>query len=246
MFLTPKPQESDFHKISPHLTVRVSDRARRLTLRLDQKNRRVCLVIPKRASIRKAYEFAYQNKKWIESKINTLPHPIPFTHGTCIPLLGDEVEIMIDFNPAHRVTKCVLENGELHVTTNKADPSARITRFLKDLAAREFLVLARQKATPLGKGIANVTIRDMATRWGSCGPDGTMSLNWRLIFAPEMAIDYVISHEVAHLIHHNHGSRFWKLCADLSKDFSTGSQWMRDHGHTLMSYGIGHPTPLEE
>ncbi len=227
--------------------MRVSERARRLSLRLDQKNRNVCLIIPQRASIRKAYEFAYQNKKWIESKINTLPAPLPFEHGGEIPILGCMYKIHIDTDTTRRTTDCTLKDGILHVVTNKQDPTLRITRFLKSVAAENFLIMAREKAGLISATVHNVTVRDMSTRWGSCGPDGNMSLNWRLIFAPATAIDYVISHEVAHLIHHNHGPRFWKLCAELSKDFSTGSHWMRDHGHTLMRYGERtHQVPLEE
>ena len=65
----------------------------------------------------------------------------------------------------------------------------------------------------IGKNVARVGVRDTKSRWGSCSSQGTLSFSWRLVFAPEAVIDYVVAHEVAHLVEMNHGPRFWRLVA---------------------------------
>lgn len=227
----------DFSQISPHLDVRVSARARRLALRLDTSARRVCLVIPKRASLKNAYLFALEHRDWIEEKVNSIPEQIAFAHGTVIPVLGKSVEIVIERDPAARVTDITLTDTTLHVRTKLDNAEARIGRYLKKLAGEVFLEMAREKAGRIDKTITNLSLRDMKTRWGSCSTDGRMALSWRLIFAPFEAYDYVIAHEVAHLTHPNHGPRFWKLCEALSVNYESGHGWMKINGPELMRYG---------
>jgi hypothetical protein len=79
-------------------------------------------------------------------------------------------------------------------------------------------------------------VREKKSRWGSCSSDDHLSYSWRLIFAPPAALDYVVAHEVAHLVHMNHSKAFWNLCRSLSHDFVNGQYWMKNHGHELMRY----------
>lgn len=237
----------DFASISPHLTVRVSPRARKLSLRLDAKERKVHLIIPKRASLKAAYQFASANKRWIDEKIATLPDATPYHDGAIIPVLGNNLRLTIDHDDMYRVTKIAIDEDRLVVKTSLDNPSNRITRFLKKLAEDEFGRMARQKALLIDRKVVTLTLRDMKTRWGSCSKDGRMTLNWRLIFAPFETYDYVIAHEVAHLIHDNHGKNFWKLCEKLSTDFSTGSEWIARNANELMRFGaVSHPEMNEE
>jgi predicted metal-dependent hydrolase len=130
------PTLEDFNEISPHLDVRVSARARRMALRLDPKTRRINLVIPKRASLRKAYEFAHDHKEWIAHKIFSLPSPIPFADGEKLPLLDRTVTIRVVPSNS-RITRIAFEEDTLCVQTRLDDPSPRIARFLREHAFQE-------------------------------------------------------------------------------------------------------------
>lgn len=230
----------DFSAISPHLDVRISDRAKRLALRLDASKRRVYLVVPKRASLKNAYLFAFEHRAWIEEKINAIPAGIALAQdGAEIPVLGKARRVVIDRENATRVTDITLNDTTLRIHSRLDDLEPRVTRYLKKVAAEEFLKLSQVKAESIGKKVTNLTVRDTKTRWGSCSTDGRMALSWRLIFAPFEAFDYVIAHEVAHLKHPNHGPRFWKLCEELSANFSEGHSWMKLNGHELMRFGRG-------
>ncbi len=224
-------------RINPRLELKVSKRARRMALRLDVHERVINLVVPPRARLEKAYDFARENRDWIEEKLNTLPDPVPFEDETIIPICGRNVVIRLFYDPELKTTNIILKPNELIVVTNKKDPTPRIIRFLKEEARRVLRELAEEKADLIGKKVRSVVIRDPKSRWGSCATNGHLSFSWRLIFAPVQAMDYVVAHEVAHMSHMHHGKRFWDLCEDLSKSYKAGKKWMSDHGHLLMSYG---------
>ena len=78
-----------------------------------------------------------------------------------------------------------------------------------------------------------ITIRDQKTRWGSCSSTGTLSFNYRLMFAPPKILDYVVVHELCHLTHMNHSKEFWNMVALYMPDYKEHRQWLRDHGNEL-------------
>lgn len=217
--------------------VKPSKRAKRLALRLDPIERVFDLVVPARCSMAKAYDFADQYEGWMFEKINALPPLIPFQDGTNLPLNGQTITIHIAYDKSRKNTSISLKEKQLIVFTNQDDPHVRISRWIKTYAKNALRVISEEKALTISKKIENVTVRDTKSRWGSCSSDGNLSYSWRLIFAPPEALDYVVAHEVAHLVYLNHSKAFWNLCRDLSDDFLNGQYWMRHHGHELMRYG---------
>ncbi|MEJ0043753.1 MAG: M48 family metallopeptidase [Rhizomicrobium sp.] len=91
----------------------------------------------------------------------------------------------------------------------------RLTDFLKREAKRVLEPLSHDYAARIGAKVRRVSVRDTASRWGSCSANQTISYCWRLILAPDFVLDYVVAHEVAHLREMNHGPRFWKLVRTL-------------------------------
>jgi predicted metal-dependent hydrolase len=226
----------DFTTISPHLEVKISPKAKRLALRLDTRTRKVNLVIPKKASLIKAYAFAESYQDWINDKIDGLPCPVPYVNSCLLPIMGKEIVLRI-IKSNSKTTHFTKTDKELIVTTPLDDISPRISRYLRNMALEELGKLAHQKAALLNRKLSKFVVRDMKSRWGSCSTDGRMTLSWRLIFAPMSSIDYVISHEASHLIHPDHGKDFWSLCEKISDDFVTGHGWMQKMGSSLGRYG---------
>ncbi len=207
-----------------------------MALRLDPKTGLINLVMPQRASFKKALEFAQGQQSWIIRHAATAPAPLRLMDGTIIPVLGQDCIIRITRDNTLKRTSIHLMGNEIQVSTNQEDPSIRIIRFLKRLACDEITRRAKEKADSIGKPIAQIQVRDTTSRWGSCSVDARLSFSWRLIFAPVESLDYVVAHEVAHLVHMNHKAQFWALCENLSTDYTTGRQWMKTHGATLMRY----------
>jgi predicted metal-dependent hydrolase len=88
-------------------------------------------------------------------------------------------------------------------------------------------------ATRHGLTVARVSIRNQRTRWGSCGRDGHISLNWRLVLMPPDVRDYVLVHELMHLRRLDHSRAYWKLVAAACPGYREARQWLRIHGPSL-------------
>jgi hypothetical protein len=104
------------------------------------------------------------------------------------------------------------------------------------IARAEVADRARRLAARIGRKLGRVGVRDTKSRWGSCSGRGNLSFSWRLVFAPEPVINYVVAHEVAHLAEMNHGPRFWRLVESLSPDSAAARAWLKRHRSRLFSY----------
>lgn len=84
-----------------------------------------------------------------------------------------------------------------------------------------------------GLSVTRVSVRDQRTRWGSCGRDGHICVNWRLVLMPDAVRDYVLIHELMHLRRMDHSPAFWRHVSAACPDFAVARQWLRDHGASL-------------
>ena len=88
-------------------------------------------------------------------------------------------------------------------------------------------------AAASGLQVARVTIRDQRTRWGSCGRDGHICLNWRLMLMPLWVRDYVLIHELMHLKRLDHSTEYWRLVAAACPHYREARMWLRTNGPGL-------------
>ena len=94
-------------------------------------------------------------------------------------------------------------------------------------------------AASVDRRVSRVTVRDTRSRWGSCSSQGSLNFSWRLIFAPEWVLDYVVAHEVGHLVHMDHSPRFWAVVDRLVDSKESARKWLHRHGAGLYRYGAG-------
>lgn len=106
-------------------------------------------------------------------------------------------------------------------------------RAFREQARVELPVRLYEIAEQLGLTVMGVSVRNQRTRWGSCGRDGKISLNWRLVLMPPDVRDYVLIHELMHLRRLDHSPAFWKLVAGACPGFREARQWLRLHGPAL-------------
>ncbi len=101
-------------------------------------------------------------------------------------------------------------------------------------AAEALGARARALAARLGVEVAAVSIRDPRSRWGSCGASGRLSFSWRLLLAPEAVLDYVVAHEVCHLLQPDHSPRLLGARGGGGARASSAPRaWLREHGDRL-------------
>ncbi len=91
----------------------------------------------------------------------------------------------------------------------------------------------RRYGVELGAYPTRIRIGNQKTIWGSCSTRGVVSLNWRLIATPRQVFEYVVVHELCHLIERNHGPRFWRLVQSLMPDYHERRAWLKQHGIAL-------------
>ena len=212
-----------------------SARARRASLRVDPAHRRIVLTAPMRMSRGVAIGFAQTQAGWIAARLKRLPARRPFVDGAALPLFG--APHVIRHWPEARGTVWV-EGTEIHVAGRPEHLARRLRDWLMGEMRRHLTPLVLAKAARVERTVKRITVRDSRSRWGSCGPDGGMSFSWRLVFAPAEVLDYLVAHEVAHLVHMNHGPRFWALARMLCNGPIEAPQaWLKANGETLLQYG---------
>jgi len=97
-------------------------------------------------------------------------------------------------------------------------------------------LIAQSEAAALDVTYNRITLRDQRSRWGSCSSKGTLSFNWRLVLAPHDVLDYVVVHEVCHLVELHHGPSFWRLVAKRRPSYADSRQWLDEHGWEILAY----------
>ena len=221
--------------LSVPLELRRTPRAHRISIRVDLARTCVVLVVPIRASEKRALDFLAANEKWLKQRLAQIPSVRPFAPGETVPVLGALHRIEGDATTLRGIV--TRHEGTIVVPGAPEHLPRRLTEYLKAEARREIGARARIKAATLDRTIKALSLRDTRTRWGSCNASGRLGFSWRLIFAPEYVLDYVVAHEVAHLAELNHSPRFWKLCASLTEDAPSARAWLQQHGSELHRYG---------
>jgi predicted metal-dependent hydrolase len=217
------------------ISIRVSLRARRIALRVDAAERKIELVLPAGVPASHGLRFLDTKRVWIAARLAALPQPVLFADGVVVPVLGIPHRIRrVDGASAPPVA---IRDGEIRVHGDPGHIGRRVQDHLTRMARNEFADRARRAAARIGRKVTRVAVRDTKSRWGSCSGQGNLSFCWRLIFAPEWVVDYVVAHEVAHLIEMNHGPRFWRLVDSLSPDSMAARAWLKRHRSRLLSYG---------
>ena len=79
----------------------------------------------------------------------------------------------------------------------------------------------------------SIRVKNYKSRWGSCSAKGDISYNWKIIFAPSKIIDYLIIHELSHLVFFNHSKRFWLKVEEYQPDFKENRKWLKDNSYKL-------------
>jgi predicted metal-dependent hydrolase len=210
--------------------------------RQSSRNRNIRLTIhsggirvssPPRAPWKLIAQFLSSQEAWLlahwskhaETKKNTLLYQ------------GYEYSLSVqsDVQPAQRVTlgdqTCYL--APLHNTPESAKQT--LERWLKAQAAELLTPIFLESRESMNIQADQLRWRDTRSRWGSCSSNGQIMLSWRLIHAPVEIARYVIIHELAHRIHHDHSSRFWALVAEYDPAYQLHRGWLKRHGHLCQS-----------
>lgn len=222
-------------------TVRVSRRARRLSVRVYPGGR-VEIVVPPHASAATVQRFVGTHRQWIEDRVTDLSAVSGVTIETrpqrvTLAAIGRSYEVQ--YRPTQsRTARAIVTRNELLMLDGNTDEraiAAALRNWLFDLAEYELGRELGRCAELGGFEYRRLQVRLQRTRWGSCSASGTISLNVCVLFQPPDVMRYLLIHELSHTRHMNHSRRFWSLVESLEPDYQRLDQellrgWQRVPG----------------
>lgn len=221
-------------------TVRISQRARRVSLRISPSTG-LEVVLPRGAGRSRGEALLREKAEWVRRtlarmhSVSTPATPLPLTSGCALPFAGEQLTLALSTGaPAGRFrVQCV--GGVLRLTVSDLEQEtirAALRAWYRREANRVFAERLRV-CNVFGFTYGRVSIKEQKSRWGSCSRKGNLNFNWRLLLAPLPVLDYVVIHELAHLQEPNHGPRFWALVASACQSHREHRRWLKEHGHDL-------------
>lgn len=125
--------------------------------------------------------------------------------------------------------KNAADNGYFQNRTLSQSERSHYREIARDIFTQKTAYYAQIMGVTYGR----IAIREQKTRWGSCSSSGNLNFNWRLIFAPEEVLNYIVVHELAHRREMNHSPAFYKIVSDIMPDYKKQQTWLRKNGQRL-------------
>lgn len=210
-------------------------RSRRKTLALHVNSDATLTVkLPYGVSVAYAEEFIAKKRRWIEKKqaefikAKEKHKPKQYINGEEFFFAGRRYELEII--PGIKAKLALTVDGKFRITEKCLEaPKHYIEWFYKQYAKQYLEGRTAELAEALGYKYSSVKINSAKTRWGSCARSGNINYSWRLVIMPPEMIDYVIVHELVHLIHQNHSHRFYSRLASHLPDHRQRERWLKEN-----------------
>lgn len=213
-------------------------RSRRRTIAITVDAAGLSVRAPMRAPLREIEAFLTQQRRWVLDRLEEwagVPRPVLLrgVTGERLPLRGRAVQIEVARGP--RGASLDGETLKLAVVApeRRDHVLAQLRAWLRAQARLDLQPRVAHYAERLGVAPRAVELSSARLQWGSCTARGVIRLNWRLVHVrPELA-DYVVAHEVAHMVELNHSRRFWELLATLYPDWRAARERLERAGASL-------------
>ena len=200
--------------------------------------------VPEHLEDQRVAEILKRKRPWIRSKVAELQRVPPhrtkeLVSGESFPYLGRNYRLKVQ--EGNQVGVC-LSGGYLRATIRPTEQrehqALRIQQYLENWYRSRALERLQDKthryAQQIGVLPAGISVRSFKSRWGSCDKNGEVIFNWNIIKAPHSIVDYVVIHELCHLIHPNHSKDFWQLVGRFDTAYLGHRQWLKEKGTGLL------------
>jgi len=170
-------------------------------------------------------------------QLTDYPISLKWENGSQIPINGTLFSLNVKFEENRTCDRIQLFNQEIMITTS----------FLSENSIRDSIVFWYKKAC---KGIITtrvdfyakemnvhfnrIVLKEQKTCWGSCSSKQNLNFNWKLMLMPPEIMDYVIIHELSHLLEMNHSKNFWKVVENMLPDYKIHRKWLKENGMEYM------------
>ena len=191
--------------------------------------------------------FLERKRQWLFNTVREMNrvtagrHAVPrFMTGTKIPYRGRNMRLVVRRSDAERLS-ISYHNGFVvdlpHWAGQDTDGliASEIKHWLKQRARRDVRLIAAEYGKRFGLEPRSIRATELASGWGSCGPEGNVLINWNLVFAPRKVLEYVVVHELGHLRFRSHGQEFWAFVGSMMPGFDDSRTWLDKHQRDLSS-----------
>ena len=218
-----------------HIDQLIRSKRRSISLEINQDGR-LTVRAPHHAADEEISSLINSKKTWIIEKQNQAfkkmqeAPPKHFVEGEQFLYLGKSYPLeFIEKQPVPLVL-----NGRFLLAAGKQANALQVfEKWYRQQAAQVIKPRTAALAEQNGFSYKIIRINGARTRWGSCGPKGSLNFPWRLVMAPGEVIDYVIVHELVHLRVRNHSRRYWHSVKEIMPDYKERLNWLHDNGHRL-------------
>lgn len=203
----------------------------------------VKVTVPKNLSDQRIKELVKNRTVWIRQKLKIQTETIrpkdkEYVNGETFSYLGRNYRLKC-FSGGSGETK--LTNGYLTVCLAKDASGAAVEGCIRQSLQQWYQARALEKlkektkrySAILGVSPQSVGVKEYKARWGSCSSSGDVTYNWRIIMAPHHIVDYIVVHELCHLLEHNHGPKYWKHVKNVIPDYKECREWLKVNGEGL-------------
>lgn len=183
---------------------------------------------------KKAYWITQQ--QFLMKDIQVVEYQKDYVNGECFLYLGRRYMLELRLEEQIKTPYVKLYRGKLIVTTNSRNSEIirpALIRWYKERAQEiiERRISYYERVFEQKRG--RIIIKEQKKRWASCGKNGDLMINWKIVMAPTSVIDYVIVHELCHLVHRNHSKDYWNEVGRVLPDYEQYKNWLMNHGIEL-------------
>ena len=212
-------------------------RTKRKTLTLYVKQQRVVVRCPLTTTNSEINLFIDANHDWILDRLKEerifQKEILKIENNHKIFYRAKERTIVLKEGSVGRV---LVNRDEFIIQCENIDPTLakkQVEGYLIDKATKYIIPRAKGLAQHLGIGakISEIKLRKTKSKWGHCTSQGVVQFNWLIMLAPHSIIDYIITHEVCHLVHMDHSRNFWDLVESICPDYEKYATWLKNHEH---------------
>ncbi|MES2298920.1 MAG: SprT family zinc-dependent metalloprotease [Pseudomonadota bacterium] len=203
------------------------------------------VTAPKRVTLAEIDSAIRAKQRWILSKLSERGErrqlrqqtpPVQWVDGAALPFMGGDIVLRLEEAArSHCHFDVTLRELRVGVVAGLSEwqLQERVRLWMQDEAKRVFAERLDLYADKLGVSYQSFALSSAGTRWGSCTEQGSIRLNWRLIHFALPLIDYVVAHELSHLLEMNHSARFWATVESIYPDYDGARAALRKRSQEL-------------
>jgi predicted metal-dependent hydrolase len=218
--------------------IRRSARARRQ--RIVVSPGQVEVIAPESHTDEEIAAFVHRRRRWVHDETERMAErtrpdtaaPVRFMTGAKVLYRGRRVRLTVNrgetdvIRVAHRGGIVVEVPLSLAGDARDDAVQAAVASWLRARVREDVEQIVRRHAPRIGVSPGLVRLKEQKHLWGSCGRDGSININWQLVFAPRAVLEYAVVHELCHLRERNHGPDFWALLGRVMPDYDVRKRWL--------------------